>query len=228
MKIIALTKYELKELARNPALWILVILPVIMSKIVIGIMASTAPTSVVLPTWLLFAQVMVGIMLAGPTLLEERYSKTLDALLVTPVGVHGVLSVKGLVVLVLSLVSQTGVLAVNLHGDSHLALLMPLMLFGAVLAIELGMIIGLGLSSPKNGSAVASAVMVILFLAGTVYQAMPDASGLLYVIPSVEVVANMQTVMQTGGYGLLETLGILAWIVGAGVAIEALVRRQTA
>jgi len=226
LKLIALTKYEFKEIFRNPALWVLVILPVLMSKVVIQFMAGSAPRSAVLPTWLLFAQVMVGVMITGPNILEERSSKTMDALLVTPIGVHGVLGVKGWVVLVLSIVSQGFVLAVNAPVGGHMLGLIPLMLIGAVLSIELGMVIGLALSSPKNGSALASALMVLLFLAGTVSKTLPHWHLLLNLIPSVEVITDMGAVMQTGGYLPLETVGLFAWMVGIGTIIELLVRRH--
>lgn len=225
MKITALTKYEFKEIFRNPALWVLVILPVLMSKVVIQYMAGSGPISAVLPTWLLFAQVMVGIMITAPNLLEERSSKTIDALLVTPIGLRGVLGAKGLVVLVLSILSQGSVLAINHSVLGNSLGLIPLILIGPVLFVELGMIIGLTLSSPKNGSALASALMVLLFLAGTISKALPNWHHLLRLVPSVEVTADMEAVMQTGGYLPFETIAIFVWLLGIGGIIELLVRR---
>jgi len=226
LKIAALIQYEFKEIVRNPALWILVILPVLMSKVVIQFMEGSSLRSAVLPTWLLFAQVMVGIMLTGPNLLEERSTQTMDALLVTPIGVHGVLAAKGLVVLVLNLVSQGLVFAVNALGGGHLLTLIPLMLIGAVLSIEIGMVIGLAFRSPKNGSAMASALMVLLFLAGTIYEALPHWYDLLQLIPSVEVTADLAAAMQTGTYLPIATIGMVAWGLVMGAMIELLIRQR--
>jgi len=222
----ALSKYEFKEVLRNPALWILVILPILMSKVVIQFMAASAPISTVLPTWVLFAQLMVGIMITGPNLLEERYSKTLDALLVTPIGVYDVLGAKGLVVLVLSIVSQGFVLVVNASGEGHMLELLPLMLIGAVLAIEIGVLIGLALTSPKSGSALASALMVLLFLSGTISTSLPHSNHFLQFIPSVEMIADIRAVMDTGAYLPLQTLALCAWMLAVGAGIEIFVRRH--
>lgn len=220
-----MTKYEFREIFRNPALWVLVILPVLMSKVVIQYMAGSAPISAVLPTWLLFAQVMVGIMITAPNLLEERASKTIDALLVTPIGLRGVLGSKALVVLVLSSLSQGLVLAVNQPIAGNIYVLIPPMLLGSALFIGLGVIIGLTLSSPKNGSALASALMVLLFLAGTISKALPHWHNLLRLIPSVEVTTDIEATMQTGSYLLFDTIALLVWLLGIGGIIELLVRR---
>jgi ABC-2 type transport system permease protein len=61
-------------------------LPVFMSKIIISVMDKNGINFMLLSTWILFAQVMVGIMMTGPGLIEERESKTFDALLISLLG----------------------------------------------------------------------------------------------------------------------------------------------
>ena len=225
MKFAALIKYEFKDIFRNPALWVLAILPVLMSKVVIQYMVGSAPISAVLPTWLLFAQVMVGIMISAPNLLEERSSKTIDALLVTPIGLRGVLVSKGLVVLLLSFLSQGLVIAINQPVKENSLVLIPLLVVGSALFIGVGMMIGLTLNSPKNGSALASSLMVLLFLAGTVSKALPHWYHILRLIPSVDMVADIEATMQSGGFLPFETITIFVWLLGIGTSIELLIRR---
>lgn len=136
-------------------------LPIFMSKIIISVMDKNGINFMLLSTWILFAQVMVGIMMTGPGLIEERESKTFDALLISPLGRGQIIVAKGLTVLLFSVLSQTVVFLLNQGFASELLLVFPYMLAGGILFVEVGMIIGLKIDSSKNGSAVSSAVMVI-------------------------------------------------------------------
>lgn len=116
-----------------------------------------------LSTWILFAEVMVGIMLTGPSLLEERESRTFDALLVSPLGRGQIILAKGATVLMFSLLAQCVVFLLNEGAHSGLLAALPYMLAGGIIFVEVGMVIGLKLSSAKNGAAVSSAAMIVFF-----------------------------------------------------------------
>ncbi|WP_397386742.1 ABC transporter permease [Paenibacillus sp. MMS20-IR301] len=191
-----------------------------MSKILIAVMDNAGLNFMLLSTWILFAEVMVGIMLTGPSLLEERESRTFDALLVSPLGKGQILAAKGMTVLLFSLLAQIAVYLVNQKLNSGFLAAMPYMLAGGLLFVEVGMIIGLKLSSAKNGSAVSSAVMIVFFLIVSVYGALPDWTYPLFIIlPSIALVENLNSVMSGNAPLLVESLLLLLWITGLTVWI---------
>ncbi|WNS45080.1 ABC transporter permease [Paenibacillus sp. MMS20-IR301] len=219
-QVLKLTKHECRDFLHNPSFLILFILPVFMSKILIAVMDNAGLNFMLLSTWILFAEVMVGIMLTGPSLLEERESRTFDALLVSPLGKGQILAAKGMTVLLFSLLAQIAVYLVNQKLNSGFLAAMPYMLAGGLLFVEVGMIIGLKLSSAKNGSAVSSAVMIVFFLIVSVYGALPDWTYPLFIIlPSIALVENLNSVMSGNAPLLVESLLLLLWITGLTVWI---------
>ncbi|WP_231578490.1 ABC transporter permease [Paenibacillus sp. FSL H7-0357] len=208
-----LIRHECKDLLRNPSIIILVMLPIFMSKIIISVMDKNGINFMLLSTWILFAQVMVGIMMTGPGLIEERESKTFDALLISPLGRGQILVAKGLTVLLFSVLSQTVVFLLNQGFASELLSVFPYMLAGGILFVEVGMIIGLKLDSSKNGSAVSSAVMVVFFLLASVYQALPDWTYPFFAaLPSIEIVENLNRILNGDGPLLFESLLLPLWM----------------
>lgn len=208
-----LIRHECKDLLSNPSIIILVMLPIFMSKIIISVMDKNGINFMLLSTWILFAQVMVGIMMTGPGLIEERESKTFDALLISPLGRGQILVAKGLTVLLFSVLSQTVVFLLNQGFASELLSVFPYMLAGGILFMEVGMIIGLKLDSSKNGSAVSSAVMVVFFLLASVYQALPDWTYPFFAaLPSIEIVENLNRILNGDGPLLFESLLLPLWM----------------
>lgn len=208
-----LIRHECKDLLSNPSIIILVMLPIFMSKIIISVMDKNGINFMLLSTWILFAQVMVGIMMTGPGLIEERESKTFDALLISPLGRGQILVAKGLTVLLFSVLSQTVVFLLNQGFASELLSVFPYMLAGGILFVEAGMIIGLKLDSSKNGSAVSSAVMVVFFLLASVYQALPDWTYPFFAaLPSIEIVENLNRILNGDGPLLFESLLLPLWM----------------
>lgn len=59
-----------------------------MAKIIITVVDKGGLDFMLLSTWILFAQVMVGIMITGSGLIEDRECKTFDALLITPSWIY--------------------------------------------------------------------------------------------------------------------------------------------
>ncbi len=212
-QVTKLIRHECKDLLRNPSIIILVMLPIFMSKIIISVMDKNGINFMLLSTWILFAQVMIGIMMTGPGLIEERESKTFDALLISPLGRGQILVAKGLTVLLFSVFSQTVVFLLNQGFASELLSVFPYMLAGGILFVEVGMIIGLKLDSSKNGSAVSSAVMVVFFLLASVYQALPDWTYPFFAaLPSIEIVENLNRILNGDGPLLFESLLLPLWM----------------
>lgn len=218
--MLKLIKHECRDLVHNPSFIILLLLPIFMSKILISVMQTGESNFMLLSTWILFAEVMVGIMLTGPSLLEERESRTFDALLVSPLGRGQIILAKGATVLMFSLLAQCVVFLLNEGAHSGLLAALPYMLAGGIIFVEVGMVIGLKLSSAKNGAAVSSAAMIVFFLVVSVYGSLPDwAYPLFALLPSVEVVENLNSVLNGSGPLLGESLLLLLWISALAVWI---------
>lgn len=209
-----LFKHESKDILRNPATVILIILPIFMAKIIITVVDKSGLDFMLLSTWILFAQVMVGIMITGPGLIEERESKTYDALLITPLSRGQIITAKAGSVLVFSLLSQMIVYVLNQGLTMDLLPSLLYMLLGGIIFVQVGIIIGLKVSSSKNGSAISSAFMVVFFLVASVYAALPEWTYPIFVIlPSIEIVQNLNSILNGEGVLLLESLLLLLWIV---------------
>lgn len=211
-----LVSHEIKDLLKNPASLILICLPILMSKMIMVVMNQAEDINfILLSTWVLFAQVMVGIMLTGPNLIEERESRTMDALLLTPLRFIDIVAAKGLSILVFSLFSQICVLLLNQGLSWNLIPTLLILIVGGILFVEIGLIIGLKMNSSKNGTAIASVLMVTLFLVSTLYQAMPEWSYKLFVlIPSIAVVESLNSVQEGSGLLAVEGALLLAWVMG--------------
>lgn len=143
-------KLNISNILRNPATVILIILPILMAKIIITVVDKGGLDVMLLSTWILFAQVMVGIMISGPGLIEERESKTFDALLITPLSRGQIITAKAGSVLVFSLLSQLIVYILNQGLTMDLLPSLLYMLLGGIIFVQVGVIIGLKVSSSKK------------------------------------------------------------------------------
>ncbi|WP_340003427.1 ABC transporter permease [Paenibacillus sp. FSL K6-0276] len=214
-----LFKHECKDILRNPATVILIFLPIFMAKVIITVVDKSGLDFMLLSTWILFAQVMVGIMITGPGLIEERESKTFDALLITPLSRDQIIAAKGGAVLVCSLFSQMIVFVIT-KGISDLLPMLLYMVFGGIIFVQVRIIIGLKVSSSKNGSAISSVFMVVFFLVASVYVALPEWTYPIFtVLPSIEIVENLNSILNGEGLLLVESLLLLLWIVVLSVWI---------
>ncbi|MCW3490488.1 ABC transporter permease [Dethiobacter alkaliphilus] len=212
-----LTKHEIFDLLKNPAILVVIILPIFMSKIIITAMNNAEIGLLLLSIWILFAQVMVGIMLTGPNLIEEREGKTIDALLCSPLSFAQIVIAKGLVILTFSLFSQSFVFFIN-EGFSRaiIPMLFP-MLLGGIIFIQIGIVIGFKINSSKNGSAVSSIIMVTLFLIVSVYEVLPDWTYRIFMfIPSIGIIEVLKNLATYNTVAPLETFLSFAWVFALG------------
>lgn len=208
-----LFKHECKDILRNPATVILIVLPIFMAKIIITVVDKSGLDFMLLSTWILFAQVMVGIMITGPGLIEERESKTYDALLISPLSRGQIITAKAVSVLVFSLFSQLIVYVLNQGLNIDLLSALIYMLLGGMIFVQVGIIIGLKVSSSKNGSAISSAFMVVFFLVASVYLALPEWTYPIFTaLPSIEITQNLNSILNGKGILPVESLLLLIWI----------------
>jgi len=196
-----------------------------MSKLIIGLMLETGQEFMLLPSWILFAQVMVGIMITAPNYIEEKEHKTLDALRVSPLTLYEVIIAKGGAILLFSTLTQLLVFIVNVGINRDLLMAIPVMLVGGTLFILIGFVIGLIMSSSKTASAISSIVMVTLFLIASLYQQLSEWKMILQYVPSVVVVETLIAVFNRQ-FVMFDIVLLLAWTVLFYFIIIYLVKRE--
>ena len=178
-----------------------------------------------LPSWILFAQVMVGIMITAPNYIEEKEHKTLDALRITPLTLREVIMAKCTSILLFSIVSQLLVYIVNMGVDTQLLRILPVAVVGGIIFIQVGMIIGLTMNSSKTATALSSIFMVLFFLIGTLYQELSEWKAILQFIPSVVVVENFYGIFNEQ-FLVFEVVMLLLWAVILYLIIFYLINKE--
>lgn len=188
-------------------------------------MLETGQEFMLLPSWILFAQVMVGIMITAPNYIEEKEHKTLDALRVSPLTLNAVIIAKGGTILLFSTLTQLLVFILNIGINTDLFMAIPVMLVGGTLFILIGFVIGLIMSSSKTASAISSIVMVTLFLIASLYKQLPEWESILRFVPSVVVVENLIAVFNRE-FVVFDIVLILFWTILFYFIIIYLVKRE--
>ncbi len=95
-----------------------------------------------LPLIVLVAIFLGGLMLPATSLATEKEKRTLPALAVTPVSLNDIFLAKGLLGFILSVFMGIFILILNQAFGSEPLLLTLILVFGAIMAAELGMLLG--------------------------------------------------------------------------------------
>lgn len=205
--------HDWADLRGNVALWVMLALPVLLSVFIVRLgAASGASASQTVPMWVLFAQVMIGIMTLVLNYVDEKEKGTLEALALTTVGHREVAVSKMLFVLVLSIVGQLVVLFVNGAYVGDVRALLGLAVLGGAVFVGAGMVIGAFVETERTAGAVGSAAMVLLFLTGVVHDAAGDFEAVLRVLPSVMSMRLVEGAMGMETLQMLDVLGLFAWL----------------
>lgn len=213
-KLTIIVRNEIDNYRKNIAILAIVVLPIFMSKMISYTMHVAGQETFLLSVWILFAQLMVGIMLTGPNLVEEREMRTFDALLCTPVSFRFIILSKGLATLCVSIVCQLCVYILNTELSSSLLLVLIPMVVGGSIFTLVGIVIGLKVNSSQTCAAVASTVMVVLFIVVSVYQAFPDwLQTCMVLIPSISVAGIINDLMQGQVVSWIEVGITTIWLV---------------
>jgi len=125
------------------------------------------------PFIMMYALVVAAVFLPAFSLADEREKGTLNALIVTPVKLSEVVTAKGMLGVILALAMTVFTLWLNdALGADPLALLVVL-LFGAILCVEVGLIYG---AASKDVTSVFTLIKGtgILLIGPTVFYIFPD------------------------------------------------------
>jgi len=122
-----------------------------------------------LPLIVLFAVFFGGIFLPATSVINEKTKKTLEALVVTPTTVGDVFMAKGLIGIILSLFMGIVILVVNRAFGAEPALLVLVLAFAAIMAAEIGLILGALMKDFTTLFAVWKLGGILLFAPALVY-----------------------------------------------------------
>lgn len=161
--------------------------PIILATVTLGDEESIPWSRRLMPLTVMMAVFFGGLMLPAASLIEEKLKGTLQALAVTPASLPDIFIAKGLMAALLSLVMGAIILLINqAWGESPLLLLLMLAL-GAIMAAEIGLILGALINEMNTLFAVWKFGGLFLFGPAIVYMFPELPQWLNYVFPTFYV-----------------------------------------
>ena len=116
--------------------------PVEIESITLGEEASTPWNERLLPFIVLLGVFFGGLMLPSTSLIEEKQKKTLEALVISPASIGEIFIAKGFLGITLSIFMGVAILLLNQVFGNNTLLLIGVLALGAVMAVEIGLILG--------------------------------------------------------------------------------------
>jgi len=182
-----------------------------------------------LPFVVIMAVFLGGLMLPATSLINEKEKGTLVALTVTPTSIGDVLAAKGLVGLIISLFMGVLILILNQAFGAQPVLLVLLLALGAIMAVEIGLSLGVLLKDVTMLFTIWKSAGIILFGPVIIYMfpQIPQWIGRLF--PTYYLLQPIVEISQRGGGwpDIAINVFILVGIDLAMVAVLALTLRRT-
>jgi ABC-2 type transport system permease protein len=196
--------------------------PVEIQSVTLGEEAAIPWGDRLLPLVVLMAVFLGGLMLPATSVIEEKEKGTLQALVVTPTTTGDVFVAKGLVGVALSLVMGIAILLLNQAFGGEPLLLVGVLMLGAVMAVELGLLCGALIKDVTTLFALWKFAGILLFGPAIVYMfpQIPDWVGKVF--PTYYVIQPIVEISQRGG-GWPEIAGNVFVLIGLDLALAAVV-----
>ena len=151
-----------------------------------------------LPLIVLMAVFLGGMFLPATSIINEKEKRTLMALLVTPATPEDVFLAKGITGMVLSLFSGVLILILNQAFGTQPLLLVMVLALGAVMAVGMGMLMGVVLKSVNTLFAIWKLGGILLFGPAFIYMfpQIPQWTGQLF--PTYYILKPITEISQRG------------------------------
>jgi len=176
------------------------------------------PWQAMLPAWVVMV-LLSTITLMPTSLATERQTKTLHAVLVTPIGLGELVAGKCLFGVLVGSLGGLGVLAANGALTGNIPLVLALLVLGSAVATLLGILIGLLVESPQGASGLATGLYIPL-LWGAFFADLSGAVGAASrVTPSHHLALGLRQALYSEG-SFASHWPVLAGL-GAGVILMA-------
>jgi ABC-2 type transport system permease protein len=165
----------------------------------LGDEASIPWSDRLLPLLVLMAVFVGGMFLPATSLVTEKQKRTLEALTVTPTTLREVFLAKGILGFIISLTMGLIILALNQAFGAQPALLVLMLALGAVMAAELGLILGSFVKDMSSLFAVWKFGGILLFGPALIYLFPEIPQWIGQVFPTYYLVEPVVRISQQGG-----------------------------
>lgn len=223
---------DLRDLCKNMSA-----LPLVLMAPLLAFLYSKLdiPGDMMFPIWVVYGIAMVGIMLPGMAVAEEKEKKTLDSLLVSPATPHEIIASK--VIYTLLMICVVTILVILPYGNvvTNYWTLALASILCAIFFIQIGLIISLFTENQVSANAFMTPVMLIAVLSPILMAIFPAVirkvleylpSLLLLKVLGADPGAGGAEAVATSGFFWLEMLILLGWNVIAYFFTMWGIRRQ--
>ncbi|PKO21757.1 MAG: ABC transporter permease [Chloroflexi bacterium HGW-Chloroflexi-1] len=178
-----------------------------------------------LPLVVMMTVLLGGIMVPATSLINEKLKRTLRAITTTPATIGEVLTAKGLLGGLLSLVMGVLILLINRAFGIQPLLLVALLALGAIMAATIGVLLGALVKDIDTLFATIKSLGIILYAPAIVYMFPEIPQWIGRIFPTYYMIAPIMEITQRGGAWpdvALETV-ILVVLVIALIAVAGVV-----
>ncbi len=202
--------------------------PVHIETTTLGDTQSVPWSDRLLPFVLLYAVTIGGIMVPASLLVDEKQKRTLTALAITPTTLGDILTAKGLMGVILALVTSIVILLLNQAFGVQPGLLMIVLGLGAVLAALSGLLLGLLVKDINTLFATIKAMGLLLFAPVIVYMFPQIPQWIGKIFPTYYIVQPVVEISQQGGAwsDIAFEVSILAGLIVLMLVLTAVVSRK--
>ncbi len=173
--------------------------PVEIETIILGDEAPIPWSDRLLPLIVIMAVFFGGLMLPATSVVTEKEKKTLQALVVTPTSLGDAFVAKGLVGIILSLFAGLTILILNQAFGAEPGLLLLLLALGAIMAAEIGLLLGAFIKDWTTLFTVWKSGAILLFAPAFVYLFPQIPKWIAKVFPTYYLIQPIVEISQRGG-----------------------------
>jgi len=173
--------------------------PVDIETITLGDEVSIPWSDRLLPVIVLVAVFLGGLMLPATSIINEKGKKTLEALIVTPTSIAEVFTAKGMVGLIISMFMGVLILVINQAFGSHPLLLVMVLALGGIMAVEIGLILGILLKDFASLFTVWKTAGILIFAPVFIYMFPEIPTWIGRIFPTYYIIQPIVDISQLGG-----------------------------
>lgn len=173
--------------------------PIDIDSVTLGDEVSIPWSDRLMPLVVLMAIILGGIMLPATSVINEKQKRTLEALVITPATIWDIFIAKGIAGVFLSLLSGIIILLLNQAFGVQPGLLVLVLLLGAVMAVEIGLLFGALIKNITTLFTIWKMGGILLFAPVFIYMfpQIPEWVGQIF--PTYYLIQPIVEISQQGG-----------------------------
>ena len=188
--------------------------PIILESVTLGDQKSVPWSQRLMPLTVMMAVFFGGLMIPAASLIDEKQKRTLQALAVTPASLPDIFIAKGMMGAILSIAMGVIILLINQAWGESPLLLFGMVVLGAILAAEIGLVLGTLINEINTLFAVWKFGGLVLFGPAILYMFPELPQWLNYIFPTYYVTGPIMDIsLGTQGSQTLLQAGVAIFIV---------------